>query len=89
MGTVQVPPDGNPIVLMADCPVTGGYPKIAQVASVDLPALGQLKSGAKIRFQLITISEARALYRERETGLARLKCAVALLAGSAARARQP
>jgi len=41
-GTIQLPPDGNPIVLMADRQTTGGYPKIANVASVDLPSLAQM-----------------------------------------------
>jgi antagonist of KipI len=77
-GTVQVPSNGQPIVLMADCPVTGGYPKIAQVACVDLPVLAQLRPGAKVRFRLITISEAESLYREREAGIVKLRCAIAL-----------
>ena len=44
-GTVQVPPDGQPIVLMADRQTTGGYPKIAAIASVDLPLLAQKVPG--------------------------------------------
>ena len=42
-GTIQVPPGGHPIILMADRQTTGGYPKIAQVISVDLPKLAQLQ----------------------------------------------
>ncbi|SDE58832.1 biotin-dependent carboxylase uncharacterized domain-containing protein [Variovorax sp. CF079] len=49
-GTVQVPPNGQPIVLMADRQSAGGYPKIAYVASADLPALAQALPGASIRF---------------------------------------
>ncbi len=87
-GTVQVPPNGCPIVLMADCPVTGGYPKIAQVACVDLPVLAQLRPGAKIRFRQITISQAQTLYRERERAMARLRCAIASQRDTAARHRR-
>jgi antagonist of KipI len=58
-GTVQVPADGNPIVLMADRQTTGGYPKIAQVVSVDLPLLAQTQIGSKIRFQLVSLREAQ------------------------------
>ncbi len=44
-GCVQVPPDGQPIVMLADCPSTGGYPKIATVVSADLGKLAQLLPG--------------------------------------------
>ena len=51
-GSVQVPGDGQPIVLLADRQTTGGYPKIATVISADLPALGRLPIGAKFRFEV-------------------------------------
>ncbi|MGE0312219.1 MAG: biotin-dependent carboxyltransferase family protein [Lautropia sp.] len=60
-GTMQVPPDGQPIILMAERQTTGGYPKIAQVASVDLPRLAQYAPGEVLRFQLITLGDAQAL----------------------------
>lgn len=60
-GTVQVPPSGQPIVLMADRQTTGGYPKIAHVASVDLPLLAQRLPGEEVRFELIDLAEAQAL----------------------------
>lgn len=60
-GTVQVPPSGKPLILMADRQTTGGYPRIAQVASVDLPRLAQLLPGDKLRFSLIELSAAEAL----------------------------
>jgi antagonist of KipI len=60
-GTVQVPPDGNPIVLMADRQTTGGYPKIAQVVSVDLPLLAQTQIGSRISFQLVSLREAQEM----------------------------
>ncbi len=64
-GTVQVPPDGCPIVLMADRQSTGGYPRIAQVASVDLPRLAQCAPGSSLRFTLIDVDCAQRLLLER------------------------
>ena len=58
-GTIQVPADGNPIVLMADRQTTGGYPKIAEVISADLPLLAQAPIGSEIRFQLVDMREAQ------------------------------
>ena len=72
-GTVQVPPDGQPIVLMADRQTTGGYPKIANVLSIDLPRLAQAVPGDTLRFSLSTLAEARALDAARESALARLQ----------------
>jgi antagonist of KipI len=60
-GTVQVPPDGQPIVLMADRQTTGGYPRIAQVATVDLPRLAQCAPGEYLRFAEIGIDTAQRL----------------------------
>ena len=60
-GTVQVPPDGAPIVVGVDAPVTGGYARIAVVATVDLPRLGQLGPGDRVRFTLIDVAHARRL----------------------------
>ena len=76
-GTIQVPNNGQPIVMMADCPVTGGYPKIAQVAIVDLPVLAQLRPGSKVRFERISVTEAAGLYRAREEDIVRLRCGLA------------
>ncbi len=64
MGSVQVPANGQPIVMMADAPTTGGYPKIANVIRVDLPLLAQCEAGvSKIRFKEITVEEAQEKYR--------------------------
>ncbi|MBN8728815.1 MAG: biotin-dependent carboxyltransferase family protein [Xanthomonadales bacterium] len=71
-GTVQLPPGGQPIVLMAEHPTTGGYPRIGQVAAVDLPRLAQRPPGAPVRFRPIGHDEAEARYLERERALARL-----------------
>ena len=65
-GTIQVPPDGEPIVLMADAQTIGGYPRIAHVISADLPLLAQLKPGDKVRFTNVKIAAAHQVWRERE-----------------------
>lgn len=78
LGTVQVPPDGNPIILLADRQTTGGYPKIGQVAQVDIAAIAQLKPGGTIRFQEITVDEAEQLYLEREKTIDNLQTAIGL-----------
>lgn len=72
-GTVQVPPDGQPIVLMAERQSAGGYPKIAHVASVDLPLLSQLAPSQSLRFEPVTLEHAQDLYLARETRLAALR----------------
>ncbi|HIX58151.1 MAG TPA: biotin-dependent carboxyltransferase family protein [Candidatus Blautia gallistercoris] len=63
-GSVQVPSHGKPIILLSDRQTTGGYAKIATVASVDIPKLVQRKTDHKIRFQAITVEEAQRLYLE-------------------------
>ncbi|MBL9213104.1 MAG: 5-oxoprolinase subunit PxpB [Opitutaceae bacterium] len=68
-GTIQVPPDGQPIVLLADAQTIGGYPQVAHVATVDLPLLAQLRPGDTVRFELIPLAEARALLAAREKSL--------------------
>lgn len=72
-GTVQVPPQGDPIVLMADAQTTGGYPRILQAATVDLPVLAQKKQGERIAFQEVSLAEAQRLLLKRERELAILK----------------
>lgn len=62
-GSIQIPGDGRPIVLMADRPPTGGYPKIATVIGADLGRLAQLRPGQKFQFQLCSIEEAVAARR--------------------------
>jgi antagonist of KipI len=75
-GTIQVPPDGQPIVLMAERQTTGGYPKIAHVASVDLPLLAQMAPQESLRFAAISLEEAQSLYLQREARLALLRDAL-------------
>ena len=60
MGSIQIPADGQPIVMMADAPTAGGYPKIANVTRASLPLLAQCEAGvSKIRFREVTVEEAQ------------------------------
>jgi antagonist of KipI len=59
-GALQVPPSGQPILLMADRPTTGGYPQIAVVISADLSLAGQLVPGDRVRFEMCSMQGARA-----------------------------
>jgi antagonist of KipI len=63
-GAIQVPSSGQPIVMMADCPTTGGYPKIGTVVSADLPLLAQsVPNKSKIRFRETSIAKAQKKYK--------------------------
>jgi antagonist of KipI len=77
-GTVQLPPGGNPIILMADRQTTGGYPRIGEVATVDLPLVAQLRPGDRIRFHPMSLAEAQSLYLAREAEIAQARRALAL-----------
>jgi biotin-dependent carboxylase-like uncharacterized protein len=63
-GAIQVPAHGKPIILLSDRQTTGGYAKIATLASVDIPKLVQRKIDDKVRFRAITVQEAQKLYLE-------------------------
>lgn len=78
-GTIQLPPYGNPIILLADRATAGGYPKIAHVASYDLQKLVQLKPSEKLNFKKITLKEAEALFLKRERYLGELKTAIKII----------
>lgn len=69
-GTIQLPPGGAPIVLMADRQTTGGYPRLGDVISVDLPLLAQLRPGDSVRFALTSLDQAHLRWREVERDLA-------------------
>ena len=69
-GSIQVPGDGLPIVLLADRQTTGGYPKIGCVISADLPTLARLRPGNKIRFALSTLEQAAEARRDRDNWFA-------------------
>jgi antagonist of KipI len=71
-GTLQLPPGGQPIALMAEHPTTGGYPRIGQIAAIDLPRLAQRRPGDRVHFLEIGIDEAQTRYLARERELARL-----------------
>jgi antagonist of KipI len=68
-GTIQLLPDGQLIILMADHQTTGGYPRIAHVISADLPVLAQLCPHEPVRFSMVTHETAVALLREQEQAL--------------------
>lgn len=70
MGSIQVPASGRPIILMAERQTTGGYPKIATVASVDVPRLAQAMTGSLIRFKLVTQQQAEDLWIAQTRALA-------------------
>lgn len=70
LGSIQVPPSGQPIILFVEQQTTGGYPRIAVVASVDLFRVGQLRPGGEVRFALVELAAAVRLLREQEELLA-------------------
>ena len=72
-GSIQVPADGQPIVVMADRQTTGGYARIATVISTDLPAMAQLRPRAKATFRPISVDEAQELAVEAEKTLSTLQ----------------
>jgi antagonist of KipI len=75
-GTVQLFPDGQLIILMADAPTSGGYPRVAHVIETDLPLVAQLGAGDKIAFHLISQAEAENLLIDFENNLQFLKIGV-------------
>jgi antagonist of KipI len=75
-GSIQLLPDGQLIILMADHQTTGGYPRIANVTSFDLPLVAQLDAGYKIGFELVSIEEAEELLLGFERELVFLKMGV-------------
>jgi antagonist of KipI len=77
-GMIQVTPAGEMILLMADCQTTGGYPRIARVASVDLPLCVQLKPGDQLRFTEISPAEAEILYLKQEAAVMSIKQSIAI-----------
>ncbi len=78
LGAVQISSDGKPIVMLADRQTTGGYAKIAVVASVDIPLLAQRKPGDSVRFGSISVAEAQRLFRQerKQTGKLRRRLSV-------------
>jgi len=72
-GTVQLPPEGQPIVLLADAQTVGGYPRMGHVASIDLRRMAQAAPGATLTFEAIDPETAAELVREQRTLLARVQ----------------
>ena len=62
-GVIQVPADGNPIIMLSDHGTVGGYPKIGVVASVDYDRLVQISPGSKVKFKEINLSDAETLFK--------------------------
>jgi len=65
-GTIQIPKNGEPIILLADAQTTGGYPRIANVISADISYLAQQRPGDFIRFRKVTLEQAQSLYYNKE-----------------------
>ena len=70
-GAIQVPADGQPIILLTDYPTIGGYPKIANVISADYDLLIQKTPGTNISFKCIDLKEAERLYKERHVSISK------------------
>jgi len=69
VGSIQVPGDGQPIVLLVDRQSTGGYTKVATVCSFDIARIGQARPGQAVRFRAVTVDEAHRLLREWDASL--------------------
>jgi antagonist of KipI len=76
-GSVQLPPDGEPIVLLAEAQTIGGYPRIGHVITADFPRLAQLRPGDSLRFEAIDYAGARHLACAQRQRLARIAVAIA------------
>lgn len=77
-GTIQVPPSGEPIILLGDCQTLGGYPKIAHVITVDLAIAAQLRPGDEVRFDEVSLAQAQRLLLERARDFAWFRTALEL-----------
>ncbi|QOR69045.1 biotin-dependent carboxyltransferase family protein [Cytobacillus suaedae] len=73
LGGIQVPSNGQPIILMADRQTTGGYTRIGTVISADIPKIAQVPPGGTISFKKCSIEEAHIVYQERETFISLLQ----------------
>ena len=69
LGAVQIPPDGQPIILFVEHQTTGGYPKPANVISADFRRLGQLRPRNQVTFERVTIEQALRLLQQQEQWL--------------------
>ena len=78
-GSVQVPPDGQPIILLAERQTIGGYPQIGHIISADLPKLARAWPGTLLKFREVTLEQAWELRREMEQNFAWLRTGLELL----------
>ena len=76
-GAIQLPPDGNPILLLADAQTIGGYPVIGQVIAADLPLAGQVRPGTDVRFEQTSLTTAHRLLREQQELVATVRRGIA------------
>ena len=86
-GTLQLPPDGHPILLGVDHQTTGGYPVLGTVAGIARSRLAQLRAGDTVSFRPLPIGAAQALHRRHEQSISRLMVALEMAAFVADRAR--
>ncbi len=77
-GAIQLPPGGEPIVLLADAQTLGGYPQIAHVITADLPRIAQRRPGSTVTFERVTLQAAHAAARKQDRDLAFLRYALSL-----------
>lgn len=82
-GTFQLPPDGQPLVLLAEAQTVGGYPRIGHLAGVDLARLAQRRPGSELRFEPISVALAQRLWVWRREQLSRMQIAVRAKLGEA------
>lgn len=87
VGTIQLPPDGRPILLMADSAPTGGYRRIAHVISADLPLAAQARPGQFLRFVQTTMEDARISFQKQREDLDRAMAMAGLMPGAITSAR--
>ena len=78
-GSVQVPPDGQPIILMSERQTIGGYPQIAHVISADLPKLARSWPGAHVHFREVSLEEARNIWKQKQRDLGILNAGLSTL----------
>ena len=77
-GTVQIPPNGKPILLLNDCQTIGGYPKLAHVITVDLSIAAQLRPADRVRFREVSLSDAHQALLERDRDLEQFRLGLEL-----------
>jgi antagonist of KipI len=85
-GTIQLPPDGKPILLLCDAQTIGGYPVLGQVIAADLPRAAQLRPGDTVCFSETTLAEAHRLLRHQHDILGTVQQGIAHTLGLAEKA---